>query len=165
MATQSQLNQLQHSFSDINELIANAVIDQLVAGNSINREDQQPTQKREPGDVEGSGFSLQPIHSLLQQHQSQTDSDGEDSPPTDSLRSIKSIAEKKRRMMLLEKSSSSISSSKVRRDLSRVLGESGGGVGGNRRSSANIKSKSVAANRHKSLTNNSKSELARKRKL
>lgn len=36
MTTQSQLNQLQHSFSDINELIANAVVEQLVAGGGTN---------------------------------------------------------------------------------------------------------------------------------
>ena len=41
MATHSQLNQLQHNFNDINELIANAVVEQLVAGGTGGKQTKQ----------------------------------------------------------------------------------------------------------------------------
>ncbi|XP_066915883.1 centrosomal protein of 162 kDa-like isoform X2 [Clytia hemisphaerica] len=100
MATHSQLNNL-HTFSDINELIVNAVVDQLV-------QDPHNISKNIPSQEDGRGFSLQPIGTLLH-----SDSDG--SPPTDSLKIIKSIAEERKKKL--------IKKSKVQRDLSRVLGE------------------------------------------
>ena len=132
------------------------------------------------GDIEDDrGFTLQPIDSLSQQQQqhheneletsqlsdeNNNDSDSEDSPPTDSLRSIKSRAEEKRRQQRLLMSagskqlsltstySSRATSSKVRRDLSRVLGESG---------SAGMRRKPSPSN----LYSNSKTDVPRKRKF
>lgn len=164
MASQSQLNQLQ-SFSDIKELIANAVVDRLINPQDGSNIVNQKLPKTPFGEDEIEGFSLQPIDSLLHQHTQQQHTESDDSPPTDSLRSIKSIAEEKKRKFL-EKSrtlpTTTSSTSKVRRDLSRILGESGISAGA-RKSSNRLNStstSSVLGNR-KRLTNAKKRELIR----
>lgn len=129
-------------------------------------------------------FTLQPIDCLLQQHNhedevekvsqlSVNNSDSEDSPPTDSLRSIKSRAEEKRQQQRLLMSagkqqsftsaaSSGVTSSKVRRDLSRVLGVNGSSSGKNTNGKSSTgRRKSLSSNLHSNLKN----DVPRKRKL
>ena len=109
LATKSELNQLQ-TFSDINNLIADAMVDHLVKGVQQTHQDViMPTSKvlhSPPGKADMEGFSLQPIEAIV----------SDDSPPTDSLKSIKSIAEEKKRKMLAK-------SKKVQQDIKKVLSD------------------------------------------
>jgi hypothetical protein len=116
LVTKSELNQLQ-TFSDINDLIADAMVDHFVK--QATHEDVAPPSKKSshkvvhspPGSEDFNGFSLQPIEAIV--------SDG--SPPTDSLKSIKSIAEEKKRKMLAK-------SKKVQQDIKRVLSDERSGA-------------------------------------
>ena len=94
--TRSELNKVQ-TFSDVNELIATTLVDQYVKQVDSNASHLGEVKGKIHPEDDDRGFSLQPISTVLH------DTSDQDSPPTESLKSIKSIAEDRKRK-LLEKS-------------------------------------------------------------
>lgn len=98
MTSQAELNQLQ-TFSDINDMLASEIVKQYMNGQPDTSQFVTPKPKVDiplKTYEEPHGFSLQPITALV--------SDSDDSPPTDSLKSIKSIAEERKRRFMGAKS-------------------------------------------------------------